>query len=420
MLFVTVAINYLDRSNLSVAAADLARELKLDPVSLGVIFSGFGWAYAFSQIPGGWLVDRVAPRALYAAACLLWSMATLAQGFARTFLMLLALRIALGLFEAPTFPLCNKLVTRWFPERERAAAIGFYTAGQYIGLAFLTPFLAFAQVHFGWRSIFLLTGGLGILWAAVWYGFYRDPSECRHIGSSELAHIREGGGWVESGTPAAGSMSLRLQDLVFVLSKRELWGLYLGQFSVNAIPWFFLTWFPTYLVKSRHIDLMRAGLFSSIPFLAAFVGVIAGGLTSDWLVRRGLSASVARKGPIIAGMLLSASVGLSVFAENPRWLIFFMTVAFFGNGFASITWVLVSLVAPRELIGLAGGVFNFIGNLSSILVPLMVGYAVKYSGFGLALSAVSAIAIAGAAAYVFLVGKIERIPSVPTVEPSQQ
>jgi ACS family D-galactonate transporter-like MFS transporter len=410
MLFITVAINYLDRSNLSVAATDLSRDLDLGPVKLGVIFSGFGWAYVISQIPGGWLVDRVDMRILYAVICTLWSLATLAQGFASTFLVLLGFRLLLGLFEAPTFPICNKLATRWFPEGERAGAIGFYTSGQYIGLAFLTPLLAFSQKAFGWRSIFFVTGTIGLLWAALWYLIYRDPSSSRSLSEAERAHIRDGGGFAEDDASARRSLRFDWPDFRFVLGQRKLWGLYLGQFTVNALPWFFLTWFPTYLVTTRHINLMQAGIYASLPFLAAFLGVISGGLLSDYMVRRGLPVSLARKGPIIAGMILSGAIACANYIEDPRWMVFFMAVAFFGNGFASITWVLVSLVAPVRLLGLTGGVFNFIGNLSSIIVPLAVGFLVKYSGFPAALALVAAIAVGGAGAYIVLVGRIERIP----------
>jgi ACS family D-galactonate transporter-like MFS transporter len=410
MLFVTVAINYLDRSNLSVAATDLSRDLNLGPVKLGVIFSGFGWAYVVSQIPGGWLVDRVDLRVLYAVICTLWSLATLAQGFASTFLVLLGFRLLLGLFEAPTFPICNKLATRWFPEQERAGAIGFYTSGQYIGLAFLTPLLAYSQKAFGWRSIFFITGAIGLVWAALWYLVYRDPSNSRGLGEAEMEHIRKGGGFAEGDASSRRSLRFDWSDLAFVLSQRKLWGLYLGQFTVNALPWFFLTWFPTYLVTTRHINLLQAGIYASLPFLAAFLGVISGGLLSDSMVRRGFPVSLARKGPIIAGMVLSGAIVFANYIDDPRWMVFFMAVAFFGNGFASITWVLVSLVAPVRLLGLTGGVFNFIGNLSSIVVPLAVGFLVKYSGFPAALGLVAAIALGGALSYVTLVGKIERIP----------
>jgi ACS family D-galactonate transporter-like MFS transporter len=412
MLFITVAINYLDRGNLAVAATDLAADLRLDPVRLGFLFSAFGWAYALCQIPGGWLVDRIGPRGLYASVCGLWSLATLAQGLASAFLVLFGLRLLLGLFEAPTFPICSQLVTRWFPERERAGAIGFYTAGQFACLAFLTPVLVYAQHRLGWRSVFFLTGGLGLVWAALWYACYRDPAHSRRLQPAERDLIRAGGGWVDGGSAAepAPRVQVTWGDLRFVLTQRKLWGLYLGQFALNAIPWFFLTWFPTYLVSARHIDFNRASwATTSLPFVGAFAGVIAGGVCSDWMVRRGVSPTFARKAPIIAGMLLSTSVIGANFATGSRGVLFFLTLAFFGNGFASITWTLVSLVAPKRLLGLTGGVFNFCGNGAPIVVPLVIGYLVKHGGFAPALAFIAVVALGGALAYGTLVGKVERI-----------
>jgi ACS family D-galactonate transporter-like MFS transporter len=411
MLFVTVAINYLDRGNLAVAATDLSRDLRLDPVRLGLIFSGFGWAYAFFQIPGGWLVDRVGPRKLYALACGLWSVATLMQGFAGAFFALLGLRLLLGLFEAPSFPICNKLATEWFPDAERAGAIGFYTSGQFIGLGLLTPLLVMAQSHFGWRSVFIITGGVGLAWSAVWYARYRDPDENTRLSAAEREHIRAGGGWANKPGTAAGPVRFNFSDLRFVLSQRKLWGIYLGQFALNAVPWFFLTWFPTYLVQYRHFDLAHTGYSSALPYLVAVAGVLAGGVCSDLLVRRGASASFARKSPIIVGMLLSTSVIGANFVTDPQWVVFFFTFAFFCNGFASITWILVSLLAPKRLIGLTGGVFNFFGNLASAVVPLVIGVIVKHGGFAPALGFIAAVALGGVVSYLSLVGKVERIPS---------
>ena len=392
MLFISVAINYLDRSNLAVVAKDLSRELALDPVHLGVIFSGFGWAYVLCQMPAGWLVDRIAPRWLYAAACGLWSLATFAQGFASGFWTLLAFRVLLGLFESPTFLICSKLVAEGVPENERARAVGFYISGQFVGLALLTPAMALAEHRFGWRSVFLLTGAIGMLWAGLWYRLCPDSRS-------------------RDGRAVGPALRFDLEDLRFVLTQRRLWGIYLGQFANSAVPWFFLTWFPIYLVSGRHFQSIPAGFLASIPFLAAFCGVIAGGFVSDLLVNRGASPSVARKAPIIAGMLLSSAVVGADFVSDGKLAVLFLAIGFFGSGFASITWVLVSLVAPEELIGLTGGVFNFFGNLGSVFVPLVIGFIVKFWGFGPALALVSAIGLGGAFSYIFLVGPVERIPA---------
>jgi ACS family D-galactonate transporter-like MFS transporter len=411
MLFVTVVINYLDRSNLSVAAIDLGGDLKLDARHMGLIFSAFGWAYALLQIPGGWLVDRFGPRALYATVCGLWSLATILQGFAGTFVVLFSLRLLLGAFEAPAFPICNRLVTTWFPDCERAGAIGCYTSGQFVGLAFLTPLLVFAQKQFGWQAVFILTGGVGLLWAALWYLIYREPTQSRRVSASELDYIRRGGGLPDIATRAksCAATGFNWPDLAKVLGSRKLWGIYLGQFAVNSTLWFFLTWFPKYLVEYRHLDFIKAGFLASLPFLAAFCGVVSSGLLSDGLIKRGVSPTTARKVPIISGLLLSTSIIGANYVDKPGLIVLFLALAFFGNGFASITWVLVSSLAPERLLGLTGGVFNFIGNLASIVVPITIGRLIHGDDFAPALVFIGAIALMGALSYIFLVGKVERV-----------
>lgn len=409
LLFVTVVINYLDRSNLAIAAPLLSRDLGIDPVQMGLVLSAFGWTYAAMQIPGGWLIDRVQPRVLYALAIGLWSLATVLLGFVGSFLGLFFLRLAVGALEAPSYPINNRVVTSWFPESERASAIGFYTSGQFVGLAFLTPVLIYLQQTFGWQMVFFITGGIGILWALVWYAVYREPTDFRLTNEAERELIREGGGLVDLGQRKRQEQRFDWKDLWFVLNKRKLWGLYLGQYALTSTLWFFLTWFPTYLVQYRGLDFIKAGFLGSLPFLAAFCGVICSGLVSDWLVRRGLSLGLARKLPIIGGLLISSSIIGANYADTPSAIIFFLALAFFGNGLASITWSLVSALAPERLLGLTSGVFNFIGNLSAVSVPIVIGLLVQGDDFTPAITYIAAMALLGALCYGVVVGKVERI-----------
>jgi ACS family D-galactonate transporter-like MFS transporter len=410
LLFVTVVINYLDRGNLSIAAPLLAKDLRIDSVRMGLIFSAFGWSYAICQLPGGWLVDRAHPRSLYAMLIALWSVATALLGLSASVAGLFALRLAVGALEAPSFPINNRVVTAWFPERERATAIAFYTSGQFVGLAFLAPALMYLQVHFGWRMVFAFVGALGLGWAGVWYVVYRGPMSFRGANSAEIDLIRAGGGLIELSERTPNKRGFSLGDLGSVLSRSKLWGLYIGQFAITSTQWFFLTWFPTYLVQYRGISLKQAGFLASAPFLAAFCGILCSGFASDFLVRRGASLGVARKTPIITGLLLSTSIIGANFVREPKLIIGFMTLAFFGNGFASITWSLVSAIAPKRLIGLTGGVFNFMGNLSAITVPVIIGALAHGGDFSLALTYVAAMALIGAMSYVLVVGRIERLP----------
>ena len=415
LVFMNVVINYLDRSNLSVAAGALSKELELSPVQLGFIFSAFGWSYAFLQIPGGLVADRFGPRVLYAFCLITWSLATVFQGFARGFASLFALRLATGTFEAPSYPINNRIVTSWFPDHERASAIALYVSGQFVGLAVLTPLLAMLQVYVGWKGLFITTGVIGLVWGVVWYLLYRDPLDHPGVNEAELAYIEEGGGILRrsqadrTGDSTTKPAVWQWDNLQQVFSSRTLWGVYIGQFAVNSMLWFFLTWFPTYLVKYRGLDFIKSGYLASVPFIAACIGLLLSGFVSDRLVQNGTSVSVARKAPIIIGLLLSVSIIGANYTNDTTLIIFFMALAFFGSGMALISWVFVSVLSPKHLIGLTGGVFNFMGNLASIVVPIAIGYLARDGDFKPALIFVGALGILGACSYIFLVGKIERV-----------
>lgn len=410
-IFVSVVINYMDRSNISVAASAISSELQLTSVQLGLIFSAFGWTYAALQIPGGILVDRFGPRVLYALSLILWSAATLLQGIIKGFTALLGLRLAIGAFEAPAYPANNRIVTSWFPDHERASAIAVYTSGQFLGLALLTPALTAIEHFAGWRGLFIITGLIGIVWGMIWYFIYYDPAKHPKVNEAEINYIKKGGGLVNTGSEKKSDAAAKFtwSNLRKVFSHRKLWGIYIGQFAVNSTLWFFLTWFPTYLVKYRGLNLLTSGFLASVPFLAAFTGLLLSGFLSDFLIKKGVSVGVARKSPVIIGLLLSVSIIGANYVNSTALIILFMTIAFFGNGFASISWVFVSTLAPKHLIGLTGGVFNFIGGLASIIVPIVIGFLVRDGSFTPALVFIGVLAFIGACSYVFLVGKVERI-----------
>jgi ACS family D-galactonate transporter-like MFS transporter len=253
MLFITVVINYMDRANLSIAMPAISVELDLSKAQQGLLLSAFGWTYAALQIPGGWLVDRVPPRVLYPACLALWSLATVFMGIIGGFVALIILRLMVGAFEAPAYPINNRVATAWFPERERATAIGFYTSGQFIGLALLTPVLSWLQAVTSWHWVFIATGAVGVGWGLVFYLRYREPKQSR-ANDAEIALIEEGGGIVDLAERRTERAAVSRADIATVLGRRKLWGIYLGQFCLASTLWFFLTWFPTYLVEYRDMD----------------------------------------------------------------------------------------------------------------------------------------------------------------------
>jgi MFS transporter, ACS family, D-galactonate transporter len=409
LIFITVVINYMDRSNISVAASAISGELGLTKIQMGLIFSAFAWSYSSLQIPGGIIVDYVKPRILYPFMIVLWSIATLFQGFVSSLGALIGCRIAIGAFEAPSYPCNNKIVTSWFPEKERATAIAVYTSGQFIGLAFLTPVLILIQSKLEWRGLFIISGIIGIIWALIWYVYYRDPKNHRKVSQEELEYIEEGGGLISHLTVEKKEHKFNWNDVKLAFSYRKLWGVYLGQFCLGSLFIFFLTWFPTYLVEYRGLDFIKSGILASVPFLAAFLGVLLSGFTSDFLIRKNYSNELARKAPVLVGMFLSLAIIGANYTDNTTLIILFFSLAFFGNGLASITWVFVSLLAPKKMIGLVGGAFNFIGGLAAAITPIVIGWLAQDGDFKPALFYVGVLAFIGFCSYLFLVGKVKRI-----------
>jgi MFS transporter, ACS family, D-galactonate transporter len=397
-------INYLDRTVISVAAPLMSQELGLTAVAMGVVFSAFSWTYAAAQIPGGILLDRIGVRITYFLSVTVWSTFTLLQGLATNLWSLIAFRMGLGIAEAPAFPCNSRVLGTWFPQAERATATGVYSIGQYFGLAFLSPVLFWIAATFGWRALLIIVGAAGIIFGVVWYFLYRDPHEGR-ANEAELAHIAAGGGLGQS-----APVHFEWSHISFLLKQRQILGASIGQFASNSTLVFFLTWFPTYLATERQMGWIKVGFFTVLPFIAACVGVISGGVCSDLLLRRTGSANIARKLPIIAGLLLASTIVIANFVTQDAWVIAVMSLAFFGQGMCNLGWTLLTDVAPKQLMGLSGGVFNLCANLAGILTPLVVGFVVGATGsFVWALGYIGALALLGVLSYVVVVGDVRRV-----------
>ena len=400
-----VAINYLDRAIIGVATPGIRGEFHLDPVMMGWIFSAFSWSYFLAQIPGGVLLDRFGSRIVYLAAIAGWSAATLLHGLARGFASLTGARLLLGLFEAPCFPANSNIVAAWFPRQERGMAIGVYTAAEYIPLAFLSPVLFWITASYGWRALFVLSGGLGLIFTLAWAFGYRDPKDDPKVNEAELAYIREGGGRVAG---EARPFSWRL--LGQLISNRQILALCLGQFAVYSTFVFFLTWFPTYLAEARHMAWIKVGFFASLPYLAGFFGILFASSLSDFLLRRGASLEIARKLPVIIGLLGATTIVLANYVESNALVIAILSVAFFAQAMGSSGWAVLSEIAPKGALGLVGGLFSAAANLAGIVIPLVVGAIYKQTGsFVWALAFIAGVAAVGAFAWIFLIGTLRPI-----------
>ena len=411
LLAVGTMINYLDRTVLGIAAPQLTKELGIGAAVMGIMFSAFSWTYAASQIPGGIFLDRFGSKLTYYIAMTFWSVFTLAQGLVHGVGSLLACRLGLGVSESPCFPTNSRVVATWFPQRERALATGTYTVGEYIGLACFSPLLFALMGAYGWRSLFFVVGAAGIVFGLVWWLFYREPQEHPRANAAEIEYIEAGGGLTrDERNRARASSSFSWSMIGELLKHRQLTGICLGQFAGNSTLVFFLTWFPTYLATERHMGWLKIGFFAILPFIAASIGVMFGGWLSDSLLRRGKSANVARKLPIITGLLLASTIVLANYVKSDTVVIAIMSVAFFAQGMAALGWTLVSDIAPEGLLGLTGGIFNFAANLAGIVTPLVIGFIVAATGsFVGALVFIGVVALIGALSYVFVVGDIKRI-----------
>lgn len=417
VIFIVTAVNYADRATLSIAGAEVGKELQLSSISLGYIFSAFGWAYLLMQIPGGWLLDKFGSRKVYTYSLFFWSLFTFLQGFVGIFplawagISMFVMRFMLGFSEAPSFPANARIVAAWFPTKERGTASALFNAAQYFSLAIFSPLLGWLTFTWGWEHVFTVMGVIGFILTWIWTRTIHNPTDHPRMSEAELDFIRKGGAVVDmdqrKNDSIAGPKANYIKQL---LTSRMMLGVFFGQYFINTITWFFLTWFPIYLVQARGMSILKVGLVASIPALCGFAGGVLGGVFSDYLIRRGVSLTFARKLPIVLGMLLASTIILCNYVDNTALVVTLMALAFFGKGFGALGWPVISDTAPKEIVGLCGGVFNVFGNVASIVTPLVIGYLVsELHSFNAALIFVGCSALMAMVCYLLVVGDIKRM-----------
>lgn len=418
VIFVLTTINYASRATLSIAGAPLADELHISAIQMGYLFSAFAWAYVIGQIPGGALLDRFGSKAVYLCAVLFWSLFTAAQasvsvdGLMPALASLLLLRFLLGLAEAPSFPANARLVANWFPSSERGTASAIFNSAQYFSLVVFGPLMGWITQRFGWRSVFLAMGAIGLAAAALFAAIVDAPTRHRHVNRAELDYIEAGGALVHLDKPGDRPKASPVRWAVIrqLLGNRMLLGIYLGQYCITALTYFYSTWFPIYLIKARGLTVMQAGVASAGPAICGWIGGILGGLASDLLLRRGATLSTARKIPITAGLIVSGAIILCNFTGSQALVLTFMSIAFFGKGVASLGWAVLSDVAPAQVTGLSGSIFNTFGNVAGIVTPVVIGYIVSATqSFDLALVFVFAHSAVALVSFTALAGPIRRL-----------
>ena len=387
LLVVSVAINYLDRGVLSVSAPILQHELTLSPTEMGLLFSAFFWSYAVFQLVAGWLVDRYEVKHILSAGFLVWCLATASVGWITGFGWLLASRVILGVGESVAYPAYSHILARDFAEGRRGLANALVDAGSKLGPALSTLAGGLLVGRFGWRALFLGMGLGGLLWLIPW--ILIAPSGDR----AAKAEVRE-----------------RPTSMMEILRRREAWGTCVGMFSLGYVWYFLLSWLPSYLVNARGFSMHSMAVLGSLPFGAMACTSVLGGWLSDWLIRRGHSATRVRKTFVTSGLLLCCVTLLpAAVVRSPEQCVMLLVISCAALGFfTSNVWAITQTLAGPKAAGSWTGVQNAIGNLGGVISPLLTGVVVARTGsYYLAFATASVMLVLGAGSYLFLVGEVK-------------
>jgi MFS family permease len=374
VLALTVAaymITYMDRVMIAAAVPVIQKELGFSLVTMGWILSAFRWGYALFQIPGGWLGDRIGPRRALSLIVSWWSLFTSATALAWSAVSMMVFRFLFGVGEAGAFPIATRSLSRWMLPAERGFAQGITHAGSRLGAALTPTLVVFLMARWGWRAPFFVFGALGLLWVAVWYGYYRDtPEEHRGVnrGERELIHSAMGG-------PRPRVLAVPWRK---IFSSANLWTLCLMYFCYAYCISVYLDWFPKYLHDHRGFDLTRMGLYAGLPLLAGTAGDLLGGWFSDLWLKRSGNLRRARRGVAIGGFLLAAGGILpATFTADPLACVLYTCLAVFGLELTvGVSWA-VPLDIASDYAGSVSSVMNMCGNIGGAISPALLAYLVR-------------------------------------------
>ncbi len=406
LLVVSGVINYLDRSTLSIANHQIREDLRLSLGEMGVLLSAFSWSYAFAQLPTGILVDKVGPRILLAVGLAIWSLAQACGGLARSLRLFVATRVMLGVGEAPQFPTGARVVSNWYPPRERGLPTGLFNSSSSLGPALAPPLLTALMESFGWRGMFFAMGGAGLLAALAWYVIYRDP-QAAGLTAEALRSLRD------EEDRSTGTVSFAQWLRLF--QHRTTWGMMLGFACALYLIWLYLTWLPGYLEIEHHMSSIKIGFAASVPFIFGCCGSLAGGYISDVLAAWGLSPILSRKLPLVSGLFLMAIFTLpaAVTRDSNLAVLSIALAVFFGCVATANAWALVTVTAPSDYVASLGAIQNFGGYFGGSFAPIVTGYVVQSTGsFTLALLVGSVVAVASALLYLVVVREPIRAASL--------
>jgi sugar phosphate permease len=376
LTFITSFIMYLDRVCIGTAAPTISKEFGFDKITMGYIFSSFSIGYALFQIPGGWAADKYGPRRILTLAMVWWSCFTAATAASFSAVSMAIYRFLFGIGEAAAFPAASRALVRWLPVEQRAFGQGFQHAGSRFGAAVTPPMVVALIAAVGWRGVFYIFGAAGILFALLWYWYYRDyPEDHRGVNTEELT-ILSGSGFSGKRT---GTLAV---PWARILRSKNLWALSSMYFCYGWVLWLYLTWLPTYLVETRGLVDMRMGIAASMPLLAATITNALGGWISDKLAGR---LSDLKRGRLFVSFVGFTIAGLGLIpgalANDAFTGIAFLTLALAGLELTvAVSWA-ICLDIGGEFSGSVSSVMNTLGNLGGALSGIVIAYLAQSFGW---------------------------------------
>jgi sugar phosphate permease len=398
LLVIAGVVNYIDRATLAVANPLIREELGLSIAEMGYLLSAFLWAYAFSQLPTGAMVDRLGPRLLLTMGLSLWSLAQLLGGLVQNFTQFFGARVLLGLGEAPQFPTGARVVRDWFNQRDRGLATGVFNCASSLGTAIAVPLLTYLMLSFGWRTMFVIMGVAGLIVAALWFLLYRNPGEV-DLTAPENAYRTQG-------DPPGQRTKVTFGEWKLLFRFRTTWGMIFGYFGCIYLTWIYTAWLPGYLEIERHMSVKYTGWAAAVPFACGVVGGVLGGYIADILVRRGVEPLKSRRYPAAIALLGTAActVAAAYVSSNALAIAFISVSLFLVYVTSTCAWALSSVAVPTNCTASIGAVQNFGGYLGGALAPTVTGLIVQNTGsFVPALVVGALIGVVSAGCYLFIV-----------------
>lgn len=404
LLGLGVLINYFDRVNLSVSHQALIAAFGISDVTYGFLLSAYNWTYALCQIPIGVVLDRFGVRRVGRISTLIWSLASFGAAATPGIAGFFSARLVLGVGEAPTFPANAKAIGNWFPQGERSFATSLFDSAAKFASAIGVPLIGILLLQIGWRLSFAATGVISFLYFVLFVAMYREPEEDAQLSPEEFALIRSGDNQTDEAQPLA--------SVGYLLRQPKVVGLAVGFGSYNYVFYLLLTWLPSYLSESLHIDLLHSFLYTGVPWMVATVAdLLLGGLLVDALIQHGWNANRVRMSMLVGGTALGLGILGCAWSHTTTQAIAWISISIGGlSAAAPVGWSVPSLIAPRGSVGRVGGILNFSNQISGIAAPIVTGYLVyERHAFGAAFAVAAAYLVAGICAYLFLLRSIEPV-----------